>query len=87
MAPEMKKSKAKLPEVVLIWIYQDEREPVVFLDEGQDFRRLIRQFNKQDADMVHEEDLEGPAHDKWMGFEEFMEAHGCRMLKAKDMCL
>ena len=87
MALETKKSKAKLPKVVLIWVYQDEREPVVYLDEGQNFRRLIKQFNKQDAAMVHEDDPEGPAHQKWMGFEEFMEVRGCRMLKAKDLSL
>lgn len=85
MAPKAKKRKTKLPKVVLVWVYQDEREPAVYLDEGQDFQRLADQFNKQDADMVHEDDPDGPAHRKWMGFEEFMSHHGCRMLQAFDI--
>lgn len=75
--------KLTWPRAAIVWVYADDDVPVVFLDEGQNFKRLIRQFNKQDAAMVHEENPEGPAHRKWLPFETYMVEHGCQLLPTR----
>ncbi len=69
--------KKKLPKIALIWLYVDSDKPRVYLDEGQNFKKIIAAFNKQDKAMCDEDDQEGKAHQKWLGFEDFMKSKGC----------
>ena len=77
-------SSATLPKIRLAWLYEDSDCPYVLLDEGQDFKKIFKEFNKQDQAMIDEPVIEGPAYKAWLGFSDFMKSKGVKILKAKE---
>ena len=72
------------PKIVLVWLYHDSAKPNVFLDEGQDYKKIVADFKRQDEEMCNESDPDGSAHQKWQPFSKFMKSKGCVELKSKQ---
>jgi hypothetical protein len=57
-------------KLMVVQIYRDEPVFVTLIDDGQDFKKLFKEFNKQDNPAENED---------WLGFSDFMESKGVQL--------
>ena len=71
--------KAKDIKIMVVELYRDEDVTVTLIDDGQDFKKLFREFNRQDKPDTNPDCL---------GFTAFMESKGVRVpSKVTTECL
>jgi len=64
----------------IVMLYGDEVDAVL-IDEGQDFNKLYKEFDKQFRAMCAESDVNGPAHRAWLGFTNFIKSKGVNVIE------